>query len=212
MIKTYFFGDSIMFGQDMSMEKIWVTRLGEAFPELMIQNPSVNGNTTRMALERMPHDVQSHDVDILFIGFGMNDCNYWETDKGVPRVSPLGFEANMKEIIERARVNGTKEIILHTNHSSPLRKKMCGQFFTYHDSNAKYNDIIRKVAREDNSLLFSDIEAEIDKYLKDNNLPDNAHVLPDGVHLNELGHKLYFEFIKPALRIAVDRVIGTDEV
>lgn len=102
-MNIYFFGDSISFGQGVSIDLGWVTKLSAKlrikFPQQDITaiNSSINGNTTRMALERMPYDIQSHDVDILVIGFGMNDCNYWETDKGVPRVSPLAFEANLKK-------------------------------------------------------------------------------------------------------------------
>ena len=205
-IDVYFFGDSILFGQDMSVEKTWVVRLGAEFENLRIQNPSINGNTTRQGLERMPHDVQQHHVDILVLGFGMNDCNYWETDNGVPRVSPNAFKANLEEMIERARVNGTKEIVLHTNHSSPKKKKMYGHDFTYHDSNARYNEIIRQVAREDERLIFLDVERLIDTYIIDNSLEEGAHVMSDQVHLNELGHELYFRYMKDMLQIAVERV------
>lgn len=102
-----------------------------------MQNPSINGNTTRMALERMPYDIQSRNVDILVVGFGMNDCNYWETDRGLPRVSPQAFKANMNEIVKRAYASGIKKVVLHTNHTSPVDKQMCGQNFSYRESNAK---------------------------------------------------------------------------
>lgn len=65
-----------------------------------------------MALERMPFDVQTHKVDILVITFGMNDCNYWKTDQGLPRVSPDAFEANMKEIIMRGFRFGSRTVII----------------------------------------------------------------------------------------------------
>ena len=206
MIDIYFFGDSILFGQDMSIEKTWVVRLGSLFDNVRVQNPSVNGDTTRLGLERMPHDIQNHNVDILVLGFGMNDCNYWETDNGVPRVSPDAFRANLKEIIKRARVNGVKEIILHTNHMSPKKKIMCKQTFTYQESNAYYNEIIREVASEDRELLFLDIEKMINEYLKINNLDPRSHVLPDEVHLSELGHNLYFDYMKEVLQKAICRI------
>lgn len=206
MINIYFFGDSILFGQDMSVEKTWVVRIGSFFNNVSVQNPSVNGDTTRLGLERMPHDVQNHNVDILVLGFGMNDCNYWETDNGVPRVSPDGFKANLKEMIKRARVNGVKEIILHTNHMSPKKKLMCKQTFTYQESNAYYNEIIREVASEDRELLFLDIEKMINEYLEINNLDSRSHVLSDEVHLNELGHDLYFNYMKEVLQKAICRI------
>ena len=84
-IRIFFFGDSICFGQGVSPHFTWVTRLSRALDErfssradVLTQNPSVNGNTTRMALERMPYDVQSHAPDVLYIQFGLNDCNGWD--------------------------------------------------------------------------------------------------------------------------------------
>ena len=63
-----------------------------------------------------PYDVQSHEVDVLVVGFGMNDCNYWMTDKGVPRVSQNAFRAN-----------------LHHN-SPPLKESFSGNAPSYHET------------------------------------------------------------------------------
>src|SRR6267378_1663214 len=123
-INLAFFGDSICFGQGISIHKGWVPRISQKLEtlgqssgvEISVLNSSVNENTTRMALERMPYDIQSHPIDILFVQFGMNDCNYWLTDKGVPRVSPMAFEANLLEIIDRAQAIHVKKIFLSTNH------------------------------------------------------------------------------------------------
>ena len=193
-MKLYFFGDSISFGQYISVENVWVTRIGmlikKKYPnmELLIQNLSVNGNTTRMALERMPYDIQSHDIDILVIGFGMNDCNYWESDKGLPRVSPQAFEANMKEIIDRAYNFNIREVIIHTNHPSPRTDLMSNTNITYGQSNHFYNEIIRKIARDDKRVNFVDIEREIEE------IGGCEHfVLKDGVHLSMAGHELYYK-------------------
>src|SRR6516165_6738095 len=89
MIRVFFFGDSICFGQGVSPHRIWVTRLSQRLAasisqthDLMVQNPSINGNTTRMALDRMAFDVQAHRPDVLIVQFGLNDCNVWESDQG----------------------------------------------------------------------------------------------------------------------------------
>lgn len=207
-MNIYFFGDSISFGQDMSVERTWVNRIGEHLRKnyqggVMVQNLSINGNTTRMALERMPYDIQSHEVDILVVGFGMNDCNYWETDRGLPRVSPQAFKANMNEIVQRAYANGVKRVVLHTNHTSPRGKQMCGQAFSYKESNAKYNDIIREVAEENRESLFTDIEKKIGEYLEENHKRDEDIVLEDRVHLSALGHELYFRIMLPVVEKAI---------
>jgi lysophospholipase L1-like esterase len=93
--------DSICFGQGVSPHLTGVVRLSAALNaryqhalDIIIQNPSVNGNTTRLALERMPYDIQSHTPHVLFVQCGMNDCNVWQTDKGHPRVSKAAFGAH----------------------------------------------------------------------------------------------------------------------
>lgn len=211
----YFFGDSISFGQGVSIDLGWVTQLSTKlridFPEedITTVNSSINGNTTRMALERMPYDIQSHNVDILVVGFGMNDCNYWETDKGVPRVSPLAFEANLKEIINRAYHFGVKEVILRTNHPSPRQKIMSNTQITYAQSNADYNLIIRKVAREDENVKFVDIEKVFIDYCKSGRGIDLKDlVLPDEIHLSKKGHEIYLETFYSYMKESVCRLIN----
>ena len=93
----FFFGDSICFGQYVSPHFGWVTRISSdiarEFPEkdITVMNPSISGNTTRMALERMAFDVYNHGIDFILIQFGINDSHFWATDKGYPRISKAGF-------------------------------------------------------------------------------------------------------------------------
>ena len=80
-----FFGDSICTGQFVSPHQTWVSMISSSIPSVTVFNHSINGDITRTALERMPHDVQEIGPDIIYIQFGMNDCNYWQTDRGLPR-------------------------------------------------------------------------------------------------------------------------------
>lgn len=207
-MNIYSFGDSISFGQGVSLERCWFTRIGETlrkkFPEYdtLLQNPSVNGNTTRMALERMPHDVQEHEVDILLIGFGMNDCNYWLTDRGLPRVSPSAFRENLKEIIDRAFHFGVKEVILRTNHPSPRTDLMTHTNITYGESNRYYNSMIREVAGERSRVIFTDIERIFEKIHRGGVFYEEL-TLPDKVHLSPAGHDLYYDSLYPVVETAV---------
>lgn len=89
------FGDSICFGQGVAIHRTWATRLSwkvetqlaSADIKAVVFNPSINGDTTRRALERIAHDVQTRSVDGILVQFGLNDANHWETDRGLPRVS-----------------------------------------------------------------------------------------------------------------------------
>ena len=123
-----FFGDSISYGELASPYKNWVTKISLTIDEtfnnqFLVINSSVNGNTTRMALERMPNDVQKYGVFLLIIQFGMNDCNYWQTDQGIPRVSPDAFHFNLKEIIVNSSNIGMAQI------ANKIGKKNQQKFF-----------------------------------------------------------------------------------
>ncbi len=208
-----FFGDSICFGQGISIHKGWVTRISAALDEfskevavpISVTNASVNGNTTRMALERMPYDVQSNQFDILIIQFGMNDCNYWKTDNGNPRVSPEAFKANLKEIIIRARSFGIEDIFLNTNHIS-CRDKTKYEYAncTYQESNHYYNCLIRQVSSEFKvGVQLIDIEKHFESISEDDNY--SKYLLDDELHLGLVGHDVYFEYVYPKILKCVER-------
>jgi acyl-CoA thioesterase I len=194
MQKLIFFGDSICTGQYISIHKGWVSRLSESlYGQLVVLNSSVNGRTTRQALGDMPYHIQEQHPDFLVIQFGMNDCNYWESDRGVPRVSPKSFEANLEEIINRAFAFKVKKIFLNTNHPTKLNKtKIPYTKITYEDSNKQYNTIIRKVAKN-NNVILNDIEPQ---FIKKDAMD---LLLPDLLHPSEQGHKLYFDIISPVI-------------
>jgi lysophospholipase L1-like esterase len=192
---------------------VWVTRLAAELQLLgdehgidaVVQNPSVNGNTTRQALERMAFDVQSHAPDVLVVQFGMNDCNYWPTDGGHPRVSSKAFAANLEEIVARGRTFGARSVLLLTNHPTTRDgAPMLGTELTYEESNRRYNGIIRTVAAEAGPVCrLVDIEAafraaiERDVSLREQTLAE------DRVHLALPGHELYVEIVGPVLREVV---------
>jgi acyl-CoA thioesterase-1 len=202
-LRVTFFGDSICVGQGVSIHSGWVTRIAAELDqisqswrrELVVTNASVNGNTTRQALERMPYEVQSHGVDVLIVQFGLNDCNYWATDKGLPRVSPAAFDANLREIIERGRIFGARQIILQNNHPTTRDQDLLsGANTTYEASNRRYNAIVRSVAAELTDLVsFTDVEAAFDRITDGDRRKLMSLLLPDGLHLSRSGHDVYFD-------------------
>ncbi|MPY73453.1 MAG: hypothetical protein GEU87_04280 [Alphaproteobacteria bacterium] len=204
-LRMTFFGDSICVGQGVSIYNGWVTRVAGRLEriaedrnrEIVVTNASVNGNTTRQALERMPYDVQSHGVDVLIVQFGMNDCNYWQTDRGLPRVSPAGFAANLAEIIDRGRAFGANWIFLHNNHPTTRDRELFpGAPKTYEESNREYNAIVRRVAAEAaDDVVFIDIEASFKDIAGDDRERLASLLLADGLHLSRKGHDVYFDVI-----------------
>ena len=216
-LNVIFFGDSICFGQGVSIHAGWVPRLSLELEKLgkknkkkiTVINSAVNGNTTRQALERMPYDVQTNSADLMLVQFGMNDCNYWKSDIGLPRVSIDGFKANLSEIIDRARKFGAKKIILNTNHPT-TRDKDIFSFtnVTYNESNQRYNSVIREVANEKGEVVeLLDIEREVNTLLSSQNLDLRDMLLEDGLHLSLMGHDLYYQIVKEPVTRAIKDII-----
>lgn len=212
-IRVVFFGDSVCFGQGVSIHKGWVPRLSAHLEQLaagletefIVVNTSVNGSTTRQALERMPYEVQSHGVDILLVQFGMNDCNYWQSDRGLPRVSRPAFRANLEEIIARGYQFGAKRVLLNSNHLTGREiEPMPFSEITYQQSNLIYNQIVRDIGNsEDPRILFTDIERIFENETGGDANRLKALLLPDLLHLSEAGHEVYFRALRPVVEQAV---------
>lgn len=213
-LRVVFFGDSICFGQGVSTHDGWVTRLsafiealaGRSGWDSVVVNASVNGNTTRQALERMPYDVQSQGVDVLLVQFGLNDCNHWDTDNGVPRVSPHAFSANLHEIIDRGVRFGARRVLLNTNHPTTRDSDiMAGGEITYEQNNRFYNTLVRDVveARADVVELI-DIATVFDNQLRAGDRRLDQLLLPDGLHLSRAGHTVYFEAVAPRIETVIN--------
>lgn len=209
-----FFGDSITEGQYVHHSLRWTevasNRLKEHFRSRVAADRQyhyvhgVSGETTRQGLERFPRQVQQLRPDVLTIQFGLNDCNCWDSDLGLPRVSPAAYRANLIEMIDRARRFGVGQIILSTNHPTLRHRPMAGGE-TLEQRRVVYNDIVREVAR-DTGVTLCDIEAAFAFATRD----DLQRLLlpePDVLHLSPEGHQVYVDAIFPVLTTAVDKFL-----
>lgn len=210
-LRFAFFGDSICVGQGVSLHKTWAARLSAHIEaqiassgrSVCVLNPSINGDTTRKALERIAFDIQATGVDAIMVQFGLNDANRWATDRGLPRVSEASFAANLEEIIARARAFGAEPVLLNTNH--PTTRDMVNYPHypaTYEAGNRRYNQIIREVAARDGQVVLTDIEVAFLERTSAGT-PLASLLLSDGLHLSEAGHDLYLELLaEPVLAAA----------
>lgn len=199
MNKILFFGDSIFFGHGVSLCNNFIYTLSLYLnlvnKDVIVTSCSHNGDTTRMALDRISFDVQPHWFDIIVIQFGINDGNYWISDQRLPRVSKESFKANLNEIIDRAYQRKVQKVFLCTNHPMGRREKFPNMEISLQDSNEAYNKIIRQVGKERGVELF-DIESRFPVVLKN-------YLLDDLTHLNERGHEIYFTIMYERLRSCV---------
>ncbi len=163
-------------------------------------NRGVSGETTRQGLERFPGDVQQHRPDIVTLQFGLNDCNCWVTDGGLPRVSEAAYRANLIEMIERARHFGARRIILSTNHPT-LRHKILLGGESLETRRQRYNGHVREVAVLTGAELCDIERAFAD--LDHDQLTEMLLPYPDQLHLTAAGHRLYGSCIQPYLERAV---------
>ena len=198
-----FFGDSISFGELVNPHKTWVNKVSDKIEEefngkYSVINSSVNGNTTRLALERMPSDVQKYGVCFLIIQFGMNDCNLWETDKGLPRVSIEAYKSNLIEIANRGFHFGAKRIYFLTSHPTPKTKKFKYADLSYESNRQKYVNIVRDVSQIINKSRLIDFDLIFSNFLSEKS-EIKKYILSDGIHLNEKGHDFYYSNFFPIL-------------
>jgi len=208
LITIVFMGDSITEGQYVSFPNRWVDIISSDITRQYIQAAmnlvfvvrGVSGETTRQGLERFPKDVQEHHPDVVIIQFGLNDCNCWATDYGLPRVSEAAYRANLIEMITRARRFGAERIILSNNHTT-LRQKQLLCDRTLEEQRKRYNVIVKEVAME-TSVTFCDI----DESFKDMSPAELENLLlpyPDWLHLSHEGHKIYARRIQPYIEAAI---------
>jgi lysophospholipase L1-like esterase len=199
-------GDSITFGQYLDPSLRWTTliedQLNDSFGddvEIRAFNRGISGETTRMGLERFPRDVQDLRPDVMTLQFGLNDCNCWMSDEGLPRVSEAAFRANLVEMIERARRFGARAIVLATNHRT-MRRDVLPSGEVYEDANERYSEIVREAA-EATGVDLCDIRAAFDPF-DDEQLAAMLLPAPDLLHLSEEGNSAYAEAIWPHVRQA----------
>jgi lysophospholipase L1-like esterase len=211
-LKLVHMGDSITFGQHIDSRLRWTSlvadhlhcRFAKMGLEIESHNCGMSGETTRLGLERYPEDVQELKPDVLTLQFGLNDCNCWQTDRGMPRVSELAFKANLLEMIERARRFGARQIILPTNHRT-LRRMPMVSGEAYEEANARYSEIIKEVARE-TMVALCDIRKAFMQF-SDEKLASLLLPAPDQLHLSIEGNRYYADTILPYIGHAVEIVV-----
>lgn len=191
----YIMGDSIVVGQFCPPHMTWATLvsryLATVSPQILTQVTGVNGETTRMALDRLYYSVNSHKPSVVFFQYGINDANFWESDQGVPRVPPKSFESNLHELAQRTIAAGAKAVLFGTNHPVfPL--KPLPNLRNLQEAVADYNTIIRKVV---DSLVQKQMPVHLIDFATEitGSKTTGGLLLDDGIHLNENGHEAYFD-------------------
>lgn len=106
-------GDSCTFGQNVRQDQAWPHLLWEMTGH-DVRNLGVNGDTSRLGLERWHRDVDLCEPDVVVVQFGLNDANLWH---GRPRVSRDEYWANIEAMHRLSRI-----FVLLDPHALPDRE------------------------------------------------------------------------------------------
>lgn len=177
-MKVVCVGDSITFGQYLPPGHAWPRQI----TGWDIVACGVPSDTTRLALERFPRDVQEHLPEIVVIQFGHNDCNRWRTDRGLPRVSPAGYTANLEEMVDRCRAFGAEPVLCSL---TPSERSM-----EHARDSERYDLLLRDVADRKQAPL-ADVRAAFNG--------QQGLLLDDGLHLSRRGHERYAQVVQATL-------------
>ena len=194
-MRIVFSGDSTFFGEGVDIAHTFVAKLAvqlrNRFGDIIVSNPSMIEHTTRSALERASLAIQKPEPGVVLLQYGANDCARLEGCKGLPQVSPAAFQANLHEMLDRAKRFGCKHGFLVTNHPTMRTDTIEGK--AQEQGRRHYNKLMREVAaiRKGETTLL-DMEAVFDQFMvKGASLV--SLLLPDKINLSVEGHRIYFE-------------------
>ncbi|WKA50248.1 S-layer homology domain-containing protein [Planococcus liqunii] len=171
--KIIAFGDSNTSGSYLPRE--FPEYPNHSWPSLLaVKNAGVSGNTTENALKRLKTDVLDHKPNTVIMMFGLNDALI-RSDTKKPQVDKVQFEQNLVNMIGQMKKQQI-EVILMTNlpvheetyykaqsFANPDIRKLYADQGGIRAWENSYNDIIRKIARQQNLKLIDNYANAIQK-------------------------------------------------
>lgn len=174
----------VTFGASNTALSSWPSDVAKEL-NMYLVNSGIGGNNTSHGMARFQRDVLAHDPDFVTICFGTNDFNRQKT--GQPQVTPEEYRANLTYFITELKKIGAVPILV----TSPIIQEFaCGGGDLYPGGTVNagldvYVNVVRELAAEYNVPLV-DVHAMMDEsYTADEVL------VSDGVHLTELGNKVF---------------------
>ncbi len=206
MANILVFGTSTTYGA-WDSEGGWVQRLRRFIDQKIIEsdfgidhliyNLGISGDKTTDILKRFEKETEARldkygGENIILFHVGINDSIFNESLKGL-EVSPEQFENNLVNLVKLAKKYASKIIIVG---SMPVDKRVDPMPWAPRRSYRNefvfsYNVIMEKVGNREH--------VEFIEVYKDFIQKDYSHLLSDGVHMNNEGHKLLFEKVKDFL-------------
>ncbi len=189
------FGDSITWGANDKSRGGWFNRLREDLENssdyYSIYNCGISGDNTndvlfRFEVESKARHRENSDENIVVFAIGINDTQNIDT-KGNYIVPPKQFENNLNKLIELSKKYYDKVIFIGLTNVDEIKTTPIPWSPTksYYSNDTKlYDNIIKKVAKENNSQYIDMFDVV------------SFDEMEDGLHPNSDGHQKMFLKIK----------------
>ena len=184
------FGDSILAGTGASQRELACSKLIKSIINVPVSLRGRNWNTSQDGLDRLEADVLSQkQFSHILILFGNNDSRLIAPSKHM--VSLDQFHSNILAMVQQIKGNGQSSILCNLQLlDEKLFKTTFPEANKYRESmgisisaaHQLYSDEIKKIAEESGSA-FVDVRSLLEQS-KENT------VALDGMHPNDLGHKI----------------------
>lgn len=189
-----FMGGSITYGECSSKyENSWAFRVSEFLKQrlkgykLNFYNAAISGTGTRFGVFRLNDHILKYDPDLIFIEFAVNDSRDAQKDEDAV-ISSL-------EYIIRGLIKHNPFIKIVLLYSAMMDWKAC-------------SSVHEKVASNYN-IPSIDIQSHV-KALIENAGYKWQDIHADNVHPNDLGHKIYVDYIIDMLEKKWDNIMGRE--
>lgn len=190
------FGDSILAGTGALSRENGCAKILKRSLNIPVSLKGINRNTTQDGLLRLQQDVidQKHLSHVIIL-FGNNDCRL--TDAGQSFVPENRFFANLEEMERRIKQNHQMPLFCNLQ---PIDAQKLFEFAPDYQKQmadpenlqAKYNGLVEAFAKRSGNLLI-DIRTPL-------NSQKTKIMANDGLHPNDLGHKIIAHEILACLK------------
>ncbi|MFI5265146.1 MAG: SGNH/GDSL hydrolase family protein [Candidatus Levyibacteriota bacterium] len=194
------FGTSTTYGS-WDSEGGWVQRLRKYIDKKIIEsdykidyliyNLGISGDKSTSILKRFKEETEARldkygGENIILFHLGVNDSIYNNKQGGL-EILPENFRKNFNQLITLAKNYSSKIVIVG---SMPVDARVDPMPWSNERSYknkyvSQFNEIMEEIAKQTNVFFIEIFKKFIEK--------DYSKLLADGVHMNDLGHKLFFE-------------------
>ena len=195
--KIIFFGDSIIKYNTKKKNYNWsqefIKRINKSKKKKYnFKTYSFTGLNSKQAVKKIDkilHNLKF--IKFIFIQIGINDSWYFKSLKGKPNISEKDFKKNLSYIISKCKKKKIKHIIV-LNYHKLLKERVEINNKTLNQNLKPYQKIIKDLcSNKKRKLLLIDIQKET-RGISSSKI---CLKLPDGVHLNKIGTKIYASII-----------------